>query len=226
MGSFQSKPEFVTVLANKHVKLGETVTLRCEANTKYCIATWEKNGRRLYCVQDKHVITQTGKTCSLKIVNAQEADQGTYTLNLTNSAGSVTRSVEVLVELNAWTTVQWKEDPMINKLKTFKIGNADVRKLHFLLFGPTGGGKSSLINTIKSIFEGRQFINYLTAPVTSDIETLYFEKYSVEKDGLFPFAFSEIMAIQKSEGVLENDVISALKGHMKEGYMVSLKWFS
>ena len=43
------------------------------------------------------------------------------------------------------------------------------------------------------------------------------------KDGLFPFAFSDIMGLEEHGGVLENDIISALKGHIKEGYTVRSK---
>ncbi|XP_036430892.1 interferon-induced protein 44-like [Colossoma macropomum] len=218
MGSSQSKPEFVTVLAEKHVKVGQPVTLRCEANTEDFIATWEKKGQKFNCVQDKHEIKQTGKTCSLKIINAQEEDEGFYTLNLTNYAGSVSCSAMVTVELNEWRTVQWNEDPMINKLKTFKTGNDKVRELRFLLLGPVGAGKSSTINTIRTIFERRQFVNCLAAGGMSKSYTIYYEKYSMEKDGQFPFAFNDIMGVEKDEGVLENDIISALKGHIKEGY--------
>ncbi|KAL6485190.1 hypothetical protein MHYP_G00072350 [Metynnis hypsauchen] len=218
MGSSQSKPEFATVLADKQVKYKETVILRCEANTEDFTSTWEKNGRRLYCVQDKHEMKQTGKTCSLKIVNAQEEDAGQYTLNLTNYAGSVSCSAMVTVELNEWRTVQWKEDPMIHKLKTFKIGSDEVSELRFLLLGPVGVGKSSTINTIRTIFERRQFVNCLAATGSSTSHTICYEKYSMEKNGQFPFAFSDIMGVEEHRGVLEVDIISALKGHIKEGY--------
>ncbi|KAL7866144.1 hypothetical protein SRHO_G00113910 [Serrasalmus rhombeus] len=218
MGSSQSKPEFATVLADKHVKVGHSVTLRCEANTEHFIATWEKTGQKLNCVQDKHEIQQTGKTCSLKIVNVQEGDEGIYTLNLTNNAGSVSWSAKVTVELNEWRIVPWKEDPMIHKLKTFKIGNDEVSELRFLLLGPVGVGKSSIINTIRTTFERRQFVNCLAATGSSTSHTIYYEKYSMEKDGQFPFAFSDIMGVEDHGGVLEIDIISALKGHIKEGY--------
>ena len=52
---------------------------------------------------------------------------------------------------------------MIKTLKNFDISNSEVRELRFLLHGPIGAGKSSIINTIKTIFEGHQFINCLAA---------------------------------------------------------------
>ncbi|KAL6485196.1 hypothetical protein MHYP_G00072410 [Metynnis hypsauchen] len=43
---------------------------------------------------------------------------------------------------------------MITNLMNFKISNENIRQLRFLLHGPIGAGKSSTINTIKTIFEG------------------------------------------------------------------------
>ncbi|KAI4891858.1 hypothetical protein NFI96_010940 [Prochilodus magdalenae] len=223
MGWAQSKPEFITVLDDKQVKMGQTVTLHCKANMEAFIATWEKNGQSFSCVQDKHKITKDGTSCKLEIVNAQEGDEGRYTLTLKNKLGSTSCSACVTVELNEWRRVEWKQDPMIDKLKSFKIANDNVKELRFLLFGPVGAGKSSIINTIKTIFNGRQFINCLAAAETSISHTIYYEKYSVEQDGLYPFAFSDIMGIEKCEGVLKEDIITACKGHVKEGYTFHAK---
>ncbi|XP_036430904.1 interferon-induced protein 44-like [Colossoma macropomum] len=226
MGSSQSTPEFVTILADKQVELGQTIILRCEANTEEFTAMWQKNNQSLACVQDKHKIRQIGTKCILEIVNAQEGDEGIYTLNLKNSVGSVSCSAKVTVELNEWRTVQWKQGPMISKLKSFKISNYKVRELRYLLYGPVGAGKSSIINTIKTIFEGRQFINCLAAAESSTSHTIYYQKYSVAQGELFPFAFNDIMGIEKEkcEGLLTDDIISALKGHVIEGYTFNSKY--
>ncbi|KAL6485191.1 hypothetical protein MHYP_G00072360 [Metynnis hypsauchen] len=225
MGSSQSTPGFVTILADKRVELGQTIILRCEADIEEFTATWEKNKQRLECVQDKHTIRQIGTKCILEIVNAQEGDEGFYTLNLINGAGSVSCSATVTVELNEWRTLQWKQGPMISKLKSFKISNYKVSELRFLLYGPVGAGKSSIINTIKTIFEGRQFINCLAAAESSQSHTIYYQKYSVAQGELLPFAFNDIMGIEKEkcEGVLTDDIISALKGHVIEDYTFNSK---
>ncbi|KAL6485189.1 hypothetical protein MHYP_G00072340 [Metynnis hypsauchen] len=220
MGSSQTKPEFLTVLAEKQVEFGQTVTLQCETNTEALIPTWEKNGQKLECVEGKHKTVQTGKMCILEIANAQEGDEGNYTLTLHNKEGTASCSAMVTVELSEWRTVEWKQKPMIEKLRSFKIANDKVSELRFLLYGPVGAGKSSVINTIKSIFERRQFINCLAAAESSKSHTIYYQKYSVAQGKFFPFAFNDIMGVEKEkcEGVLTDDIISALKGHVKEDY--------
>ncbi|KAG9271224.1 interferon-induced protein 44-like isoform X1 [Astyanax mexicanus] len=194
--------------------------LRCEANTPDVTVTWMKDDRKLDCVDGKHSKRQIGATCYLDISNATEGDEGKYSVHLENSSGSDTRSCMVTVELKEWRSVQWNQDPMINKLRNFQISNEGVRELNFLLYGPVGAGKSSIINTIKSIFEGRQYIECLAAAESTTSQTIYFQKFSMAKDGSFPFAFSDIMGVEKEllEGVSSEDIISALKGHVKEGY--------
>uniref|UniRef100_A0A3B1K9U8 Uncharacterized protein n=1 Tax=Astyanax mexicanus TaxID=7994 RepID=A0A3B1K9U8_ASTMX len=110
--------------------------------------------------------------------------------------------------------------PMISTLKSFKITGENVRELRFLLYGPVGAGKSSIINTIKSIFEEHQYINCLTASaVTGDSFTrkVSFEKYNV---GNVPVTFYDVMGLEKDKlkGVHTEDIISALKGHVPNDY--------
>ncbi|XP_036434366.1 interferon-induced protein 44-like [Colossoma macropomum] len=221
MGFFMSKPEFVTVLADKHVKIGEDIKLSCKANAEELMATWEKNGQKVDCVEGK-ITMKTGKSFDLEIKNAEEGDEGKYTVILKNKRSNVSCSAMVTVELNEWRTVEWNQDGMIDALKAFKISNEKVGALHFLLYGPTGAGKSSIINTIKTIFKGRLFISCLAASEKSDTSfTKCYEKTEIEKDGLLPFTFHDIRGLEKEDkdGVHTQDIISALKGHVKEGYM-------
>uniref|UniRef100_A0A3B4D0I6 Ig-like domain-containing protein n=1 Tax=Pygocentrus nattereri TaxID=42514 RepID=A0A3B4D0I6_PYGNA len=221
MGNLMSKPEFATVLADKHVKIGENVTLRCEAKTEGLTGTWEKNGHKLDCVQDKNSMRQTGKSFILEIKNAEEGDEGKYTVILKNKMGDASCSAMVTVELNEWRMVEWNQDGMIDALKAFKISDETVGALHFLLYGPTGSGKSSIINTINTIFKGRLFVNSLAASEKSDSSfTKRYEKSEIGKDGLLPFTFHDVRGLEKEYegGWNTQDIISALEGHMKEGY--------
>ncbi|KAL7866145.1 hypothetical protein SRHO_G00113920 [Serrasalmus rhombeus] len=215
--------EFVNVLAYKQAKEGDDFILRCEANIVEVTATWEKNGHALECVEGKHSVTQSGTTFSLIIRNVAEQDEGSYTLNLLNEAGSASCSAMVtvvthlfLTELNEWRDVQWNQSPLITALQNFKISNRKVRELRFLLVGPIGAGKSSIINTIKSIFAGHQFINCLAASDLMDF-TITYQKHTI---GTLPFAFCDMMGIEsdKSQGVHTDDIVSALKGHMPNNY--------
>ncbi|KAK2850466.1 hypothetical protein Q7C36_009249 [Tachysurus vachellii] len=107
---------------------------------------------------------------------------------------------------------------MLKSLKTFKIYN-DVKDLRFLVCGPVGTGKSSTINTIRSIFEGRQFINCLAAAGSTTSHTLCYERFQIaNEEGSFPFAINDIMGAETYSGVLSEDIVSALKGHMRECY--------
>ncbi|KAL6485193.1 hypothetical protein MHYP_G00072380 [Metynnis hypsauchen] len=218
MGSSPTKPEFVSVLADKQVKEGDEVNLRCEANIEEVTAKWEKNGYRLECVEGKHIKRQSGTTFSLIIRNAAREDEGKYTLSLWNDAGNVSCSAMVTVEFTEWRTVQWNEGPMITSLKNFKISNDNIRELRFLLHGPVGAGKSSTINTIKTIFEGHQFINCLAASdLSGESFTTKYQKYTTRA---VPFAFYDLMGIEDGQlkGVQTADIISALKGHIPDDY--------
>ncbi|XP_047671055.1 interferon-induced protein 44-like isoform X2 [Tachysurus fulvidraco] len=122
--------------------------------------------------------------------------------------------------IKEWRTVEWKQERMLKSLKTFKICN-EVKELQFLVCGPVGAGMSSTINTIRSIFEGRQFIDCLAAAGSTTSHTLRYERYQIaNEEGSFPFVFNDIMGAETdlNKGVLNEDIISALKGHIKEGY--------
>uniref|UniRef100_A0A8B9GRP7 G domain-containing protein n=1 Tax=Astyanax mexicanus TaxID=7994 RepID=A0A8B9GRP7_ASTMX len=129
----------------------------------------------------------------------------------------------ITFELNEWRELQWKQDGMINTLRDFKIRNDKVKQLNFLVYGPVGAGKSSIINTIKTIFEGRQYISCLAAQDSAKSQTLKFKKCDVgnTKDGFLPFTFSDIMGVEKENqcGVQADDIISTLKGHVKDDYV-------
>uniref|UniRef100_W5KKK1 Interferon-induced protein 44-like n=1 Tax=Astyanax mexicanus TaxID=7994 RepID=W5KKK1_ASTMX len=106
---------------------------------------------------------------------------------------------------------------MISYLKTLRISREDVRELRFLLHGPVGAGKSSIINTVKSIFEGHQFINCLAAAEVTKSFTVKFKKFSLEN---VPFAMYDVMGLEDGDtkGVHTEDIINALKGHIADNY--------
>ncbi|XP_036434353.1 interferon-induced protein 44-like [Colossoma macropomum] len=226
MGSSMPKLEFVTVLADKHVKTGEDIKLSCEANAEELMVTWEKNGQKLDCIQGHMSMKQTGKSFALEIKNAEEGDEGKYTLILRNKWGNVSCSAMVTVELNEWRTVEWNQVQMVNTLNAFKIRDDKVKELRFLLHGPIGAGKSSVISSIRTIFGGRIHVD---CPASSEItefstsHTLQFEKYQFRnaQDGLLPFAFIDVMGVESREhnGVHSDDIIHILKGHIKQGYV-------
>ncbi|XP_062861750.1 interferon-induced protein 44-like [Trichomycterus rosablanca] len=210
--------EFVTVLADQNVKTGETITLCCEVNTDDVEVTWKKDDQTLRCVEGKHTVSKTNKKCTLEITNAQPSDEGKYTINIENKTGSDSCSAIVRVEIKPWRDVTWDQNKMFAKLEEFKICEK-VPELRFLMVGPVGAGKSSSINTIKSVFEKRQFINCLGATSSETSLTLSFQRFGIpNKDRFFPFAFNKVMGLQQSGGGRTVDIINAMKGHIKEGY--------
>ncbi|XP_027008210.2 interferon-induced protein 44-like [Tachysurus fulvidraco] len=215
---FTTKPEFITVLADKQVEHGQTIILSCEANTTYVTVSWEKHGQKLICVEDKHKVRTIGTNCVLEISNSVEGDEGNYTVTLRNSSGSTSCSAFVRIIMKEWRKVEWKQERMLKSFKTFQICN-EVKELRFLVCGPVGSGKSSTINTIRTIFEGRQFIDCLAAAGSTTSHTLCYERYQIaSEERSFPFVFNDIMGSETDSGVLNEDIISALKGHIKEGY--------
>ncbi|XP_046696325.1 interferon-induced protein 44-like isoform X3 [Silurus meridionalis] len=171
------------------------------------------------CVEGEHRVRKEGTKCILEIFKAKETDEGKYTLNLSKSSSSVSCSTLVKIVIPQWREVKWeRQDEMLNNLKTFKVCNP-VEQLNFLLYGLVGAGKSSTINTIRSIFEGRLYVNCLAAAGSTTSQTLSFGSYNFKNDeGSFPFAFYDVMGAEAKAGVNTQDIISALKGHMKEGY--------
>lgn len=43
---------------------------------------------------------------------------------------------------------------MLRKLHDFKPGSAEVSKMNILLHGPIGAGKSSFVNSVKTVLQG------------------------------------------------------------------------
>ncbi|KAI4896396.1 hypothetical protein NFI96_027367, partial [Prochilodus magdalenae] len=153
---------FVTVLDHKQVNPGDKVTLSCEVNTTTVNVTWKKNGEKLTCLEGKYQINLQGKKCSLEIQNVQEADEGNYTVEVTNRLGTVSCSCTVTVVIKHVCSFVYfcGSSEEMETLRHFEISN-EVSELRFLLHGPIGAGKSSIINTIKSVFERRLFFNSL-----------------------------------------------------------------
>ncbi|KAL7881333.1 hypothetical protein AOLI_G00081810 [Acnodon oligacanthus] len=215
MGSYPAKPEFFSIMADQQKKHGQNVSLCCEANTFQVTAVWKKNGHHLQRVYGKHIMRQNGTIFTLEIKNVQKEDEGKYTLQLQNKSGEASCSAMVIVELSEWRAVHWKPQPMLSTLKNFTIDNDHVTVLRFLLHGPIGAGKSSTINTIKTIFEGHLFINSLAA-ADADASGMSFTKKYV-KFSYGKFAFYDVMGLEKAHRV-ERDIIKVLKGRIRDNY--------
>ncbi|KAL7868931.1 hypothetical protein SRHO_G00103150 [Serrasalmus rhombeus] len=123
--------------------------------------------------------------------------------------------------IRRWREIPQTQRDMLAYLRRYRICN-DITELRFLLYGPVGAGKSSTINTIKSIFEERQFITCLVSTETTASHTIDFQKFTVgsEKSGRTPIAFYDVMGLEEGQiqGVHTDDIIKALKGNIRNGY--------
>ncbi|KAL7852855.1 hypothetical protein SRHO_G00186400 [Serrasalmus rhombeus] len=126
-----------------------------------------------------------------------------------------------------WRPVEWSEDnktKMLRKLKEFQLSTPDINQLRILLHGPIGAGKSSFINSVNTVLQGRNTTAALAnsaADVESHSFTVKFKYHRLKKDGpgsFYPFVFTDIMGLEQSMGVCTDGIKNILDGHIKNGY--------
>ncbi|XP_062391111.1 interferon-induced protein 44-like [Sardina pilchardus] len=123
-----------------------------------------------------------------------------------------------------WRILEWsKKKNTADFLRKFPISTQDVDKLRILVHGPVGAGKSSFINSIDSIFQGRITNMAAAEAATGHSFTRTFQTYHIknQKYGSFlPFDLCDIMGLEdgRSEGVDTEDLIKVLQGHIEDGF--------
>ncbi|XP_014905858.1 interferon-induced protein 44-like [Poecilia latipinna] len=121
------------------------------------------------------------------------------------------------VHIEPWRIINSEDDRKF--LNEYKPGHED-QKLRILLYGPTGAGKSSFINSVQTVLRGRPYSQALVDHTKGDCFTKEYITHQIEKDddSFYPFILNDMMGLSKLKGVLVEDVELALKGHVKEGY--------
>ncbi|KAG9330326.1 hypothetical protein JZ751_025688, partial [Albula glossodonta] len=115
-------------------------------------------------------------------------------------------------------------EKMLKELKDFKPGDPSLPALRILLNGQVGAGKSSFINSINSIFQGHVTTEALADGTGGQSFTKTYKTYTIENrrppGSKYAFIFNDVMGLESAAqgGVRVEDIISALKGHIKEGY--------
>ncbi|XP_040927929.1 interferon-induced protein 44-like [Betta splendens] len=118
-----------------------------------------------------------------------------------------------------WRTLPESKE-MFNFLKQYKPQNEQVTRLRILLHGPVGAGKSSFINSVDSVFQGRVAVRAPMDATSGESFTQKYKTYKIRKEpqSFYNFIFNDIMGFESDRGVQVEDVKLALMGHVKEGY--------
>ncbi|KAL2101906.1 hypothetical protein ACEWY4_003667 [Coilia grayii] len=117
-----------------------------------------------------------------------------------------------------------RKTQMIEEVRNLKIRHPKVEHLRLLVLGPVGAGKSTLINSIDSIFHGRMSQRALVDTATNVSFTQKFQTQKIrdgESGKFLPFVICDIMGLEDTAtggGVHVNDITMVLQGHVKDGY--------
>ncbi|KAM9472000.1 interferon-induced protein 44-like [Salvelinus alpinus] len=138
---------------------------------------------------------------------------------------STTPPMPTAVFEKEWRITPWgQKEVILQKLKDYVPGNPDIKSIRVLLHGPVGAGKSSLINFINSVFQGHiTSIALADSAIAGESFTIKYQTHKIEtgKHGIYyPIVFNDVMGLEESsgKGVHKDDIINALKGHVKEGH--------
>nr|XP_014705473.2 interferon-induced protein 44 isoform X1 [Equus asinus] len=108
-----------------------------------------------------------------------------------------------------------------SSMRTYKPYGDLVHQIRILLLGPIGAGKSSFVNSVKSVFQGRVVHQALVGSDTTGISQKY-RTYSIkdEKDGnSLPFILCDSLGLgEEEEGLCMDDIPQILKGHISDRY--------
>ncbi|XP_037605844.1 uncharacterized protein LOC119476544 isoform X2 [Sebastes umbrosus] len=120
-----------------------------------------------------------------------------------------------------WRVIKWEDrSSALQDVKNYKP-QTEGQQLRILLHGPVGAGKSSFINSVQSVLQGRMYTHALVDNTSGHSFTRRYTTYKIPKGNpkiFYPFVFNDIMGLDPTKGVLVKDVKLAMMGHMKDGY--------
>ncbi|XP_023405212.1 interferon-induced protein 44 isoform X2 [Loxodonta africana] len=108
-------------------------------------------------------------------------------------------------------------ESLLSDVRTYNPRGGLIHQIRILLLGPIGAGKSSFINSVKSVFRG-----HVTNQSVMGFDTKQFRTYSIKdgKDGNpLPFTLCDSMGLgEKQQGLCMQDIVYILKGHIPDRY--------
>ncbi|XP_056263229.1 interferon-induced protein 44-like [Pseudoliparis swirei] len=133
------------------------------------------------------------------------------------------RSLTYWPLMEDWRILQWgHKEKDLQLVKKYQPQNKEVKQLRVLLHGPIGAGKSSFINSVESVLQGRITGRALTDTNAQEGFTRKHTTYKIYKQPgvIYPFVFTDTMGLEEGTdgGVCVEDIKLAMKGHIKEGY--------
>ncbi|XP_015228288.1 interferon-induced protein 44-like isoform X2 [Cyprinodon tularosa] len=125
-----------------------------------------------------------------------------------------------------WVQINWGGDREndLQFIRNYKP-RADNQQLRILLHGPVGAGKSSFVNSVCSLFQGRVCTSAMVNNDVGDSCTKKFSTYRFEKDdgqNFYPFVISDMIGLdntsRRNRNIHVKDIKEAMKGRIKDGY--------
>ncbi|XP_062393889.1 uncharacterized protein LOC134082253 [Sardina pilchardus] len=120
-----------------------------------------------------------------------------------------------------WRRIRWEPSSCLSELRSLQVGNPDVSRLRLFLCGPMGVGKSSFINSVSSVLQGRVTTPAPAANTAAGFTTRY-KNYSFKNGSSapLPFVIADVMGLEGAAraGAHVDDLTNALKGRIKDGY--------
>ncbi|KAF5890003.1 interferon-induced protein 44-like, partial [Clarias magur] len=120
-----------------------------------------------------------------------------------------------------WRKMDWKNEKMLqSEVKEFK---PSTEVLRLVLYGPTGAGKSSFINSVQRVILSRNAMSALennTCTGTSFTKKMNIHKLKSARGVPYPLEIVDIMGLQSSEGgIKQEDIVKAFEGHISDEYI-------
>ncbi|XP_026063167.1 interferon-induced protein 44-like [Carassius auratus] len=121
-----------------------------------------------------------------------------------------------------WRDTPWDNKALLEKnLRELKLSDPKVKYIRILLAGEVGAGKSSLINSVNSVFQKRITTEALADNAGGRSFTKTYDTYYIRNgQSVLPFVFNDIMGLEpgESHGADPEDIAKALEGLLKEGH--------